>query len=470
MNSLKPALDWLKENWLNVALIAVAVIALPVMYFVSSGMNASTRKAVEADIAKQNSELQGVKVDYRLEPVTPDEKGLQITMPPNAATTDAMKSLLIKTKEQAASVKARMLSFNKGDRSVLVEGLFPAPASKIDEGPLADDMARRVIPAHADLLRRVGALAAPDQAEVTQRVDELRFREEETTKANRPDGKLTDEDRKAVTEKLSKARLEIYSARALQARFYAEPSVFVSLKPWAEKEPPTLAQCWEWQWEYWVHEMVLGGLANANSDSNSGVFGAALKRLERIEVAPLADKGPGGEAPSDPTAAVPSDPLKSLSTRAAWPYAPNGLYDIRYAEVTILAASDRLPRIIDALSETNLMTVVGMDVRAADDLGEHLRQGYVYTRGGDHIVRARLRVETVWLREWLAGLMPDIVKARLGYPGVAPLPGAEGDPAAASAPAAPPPPPARGGKSPTPPTGLEGKKEGGGGNRGRKPS
>lgn len=468
MNKIQPAIDWLKENWLNVALIAVAVVALPVMYFVSAGMNASIRKAVDADLAKQNGELQGVKVDYRLEPVMPDEKGLQITMPPNAATTEAMKALLVKTKEQAASVKNRVLEFNKGDRSALVEGLFPAPASKIDEGPLADDMARRVVPAHADLLKKVGALPPPDPVEVAQRIDELRFREEETTKANRPDAKLTDEDRRAITEKLSQARLELYSARALQARFYADPSVFASIKPWTEKEPPGLAQCWEWQWEYWVHEMVLRGLANANSDSNSGVFGGALKRLERVEIAPLPDKGPGGEAPSDPTAAAPSDPGKSLSSRVAWPYAANGLYDIRYAEVTILAASDRLPRIIDAISETNLMTVVGLDVRAVDDQADHLRQGYVYSRGGDHIVRARLRIETVWLREWLAQYMPDPVKARLGYPGVAPLPGAEAEPGAAAAPAPPPPPPARGGGKAAPPA-LDGKKEGGAGGRGRKP-
>ena len=418
MNKIKPVLDWLKENWLNVALLAVAVIALPVMFFVANSMSGKVRAAVEKDIATQTKDLAGVKVDYALEPLIPGEKPLSVSMPPNQPTTEAMKALLIKTKEQAAAVKARVSAFNKGDRAPMIEGLFPAPENKIDESPLADDMAKKRLTAHEALLKRHGGTPPPDPAEVAQRIDELRFRLEETTKATRADGQLTADDRKTITESLSRARIELYSARALQSRFYADPSIFVGVKPWDGKESPTLEQCWEWQWQYWAHEMVVRGLASANQDG-AGIFGGALKRIERMEVAPHGDKGPGGEAPSDPTAATPNDPSKSLSTRVAWPLAANGLYDIRYVDVTLLAASDKLPRIIDALGESNLMSVVAIDVTAVDNLAEHLQQGYAYTRGGEHIVRVRMRIETVWLREWLAAWMPDAVKSRLGYPGVA---------------------------------------------------
>ena len=57
------------------------------------------------------------------------------------------------------------------------------------------------------------------------------------------------------------------------------------------------------------------------------------------------------------------------------------------------------------------MTVTDVDLQEVD-IWEELRQGYYY--GTEHVVRATISVETVWLRSWVTPIMPDPVKQTLG--------------------------------------------------------
>jgi hypothetical protein len=73
--------------------------------------------------------------------------------------------------------------------------------------------------------------------------------------------------------------------------------------------------------------------------------------------------------------------------------------------------------LIEAISSVNLMTVVAMNIDSVDVMGD-LEAGYYY--GDDHVVRVTMRIETLWLRPWMAPLMPDGVKRALGIPVPAP--------------------------------------------------
>ena len=72
-----------------------------------------------------------------------------------------------------------------------------------------------------------------------------------------------------------------------------------------------------------------------------------------------------------------------------------------------------LPTFIDAIGKVNFMTVLDLDLQSVD-IWEELQQGYYY--GEDHVVRVSMTIETVWLRSWVAPLMPDPVKETLGVP------------------------------------------------------
>ncbi len=428
---LDVVLAWVKGNLVSVICIAVAVIALPTMYVFGSRWGAAQRTKVEADIKKQVADLNSAKVDYALEPVTPLEKPFSVSMPPNEATTEAMRVLLVRTGEQVGGVRDRVVALNSEGKKPLVEGLFPKPEQAIDEPALAEAMAKAYARAHEELLRRFKGGSPPAPEDVEQRLQEAQFREQQAISSGRADGKLTPDDEADLKRRLTAERLQIYAARALGLNFYASPETFEGVEAWKETTPPSLEQCFEWQWLLWVHEDLLAAVAKANEGES--LIRGAIKRIERVRVEPIARAS--ATLGDDATAPVPQDLARSLSGRVG----PNGLYDIRVADVTLLVSSAEIPRVLDAISTTNLMTVIGFEVAAVDDLPGHLRLGYVYTRGNESVVRVRLRVESVWLRDWTKKWMPEAMQSKLGFAGAAPpeQTGQPGAQPAASEPAAP---------------------------------
>ena len=102
----------------------------------------------------------------------------------------------------------------------------------------------------------------------------------------------------------------------------------------------------------------------------------------------------------------------------------DGSYDTRTVELTVVASSRDLPRLFEALGRVNYMTVVGVDLSPVDVWAD-LEQGYFY--GDDHVVRAVVTIETVWLRSWTLPLMPDRVRAAVGAPPAASAQNMTGD-------------------------------------------
>lgn len=439
-DKMNVVLAWVKGNVVSVVCLAIAVIALPTMYVFGSRWGAAQRTKLEADVKKQVSDLSSAKVDYALEPVMPLDKPFSISMPPNEATTEQMRVLLVKTGEQVGGVRDRVVALNSEGKAPLIEGLFPKPEQAIDEPALAEAMAKGFAKAHEDMLRRLKGGEPPAPDDVEQRLKEVQFREQQAIASGRADGKLTPEDEADLTRRLTAERMQIYAGRALGLNFYASPAVFEDVETWKETTPPSLEQCFEWQWLLWVHEDLLRAVVKANEGES--LIRGAVKRIERVRVEPMTRAT--ATMGDDATAPVPSDPSKSLSGRVG----PNGLFDIRVIETTMLVSSAEIPRLLDAIATTNLMTVIGFDVSAVEDLAGHLRAGYVYTRGSESVVRVRMRIETLWLRDWMGKWMPEATKSRLGFAGAAPpeqgaLPGMP-DPANSP----PPPPPTRGDQAP----------------------
>lgn len=244
--------------------------------------------------------------------------------------------------------------------------------------------------------------------------------------AGRAEGGLTPEERAQLTAEMRDLRLEIYRNRAIDLRFYAPANVFANVAPTDPTQPVTAVQAWDMQHRLWVHEDVLRALQLANSDSSAGwplsASEGPVKRLESLTV----DPWPLDTVPPAPVTGPVSSPIAanfeaSPTGRDAWPAAPNALFDIRFADVSLIVASDQIPRVIEAIHSVNLMTVVSMQVSSIDQRAE-LEAGYYF--GDSHVVRLTLRIETLWLRQWMAPWMPDPVKRALGVPGAAEQPGA----------------------------------------------
>jgi hypothetical protein len=111
--------------------------------------------------------------------------------------------------------------------------------------------------------------------------------------------------------------------------------------------------------------------------------------------------------PEDSLSAEGKDPSVSVTGRVS-----TDAYDVVPARLTLIVDASRIPDIFQAFAETNLMTVLDIDISEID-VWEELRRGYFY--GSDApVVRAELEIETVWLRSWTTPIMPESVKQVLG--------------------------------------------------------
>jgi hypothetical protein len=276
--------------------------------------------------------------------------------------------------------------------------------------------------------------------------DELQRRQDSFIALERkPDRKSLDADQlKRLQAALSETRLQIYADRASALSMYADPATLGLPESAAEAgTPPSEARMFGWQWRFWAIEDVVRALADANSKDRS-VIEAPVKRILSISVAEEAAKpkppaGLGGEAEAPPAEGVPADgsvppdgaivaeaaapALPPIDLKAAVPYdfsrsmtgrVPNPLYDVRMVSLRMVVATSRLPEVMNAISRRNFMTVTDMAVRPADAF-EAADLGFIY--GPDQVSEVTMRIETVWLKSWLARLMPAEMQKAKGTDG-----------------------------------------------------
>jgi hypothetical protein len=103
------------------------------------------------------------------------------------------------------------------------------------------------------------------------------------------------------------------------------------------------------------------------------------------------------------------DFAKSMTGRV-----PNALYDVRFATVQLVVATERIPEVLDAIARQNLMTVVNVDLRPADAF-DAADEGFIY--GPRPVSQLRLTIESLWMRPWVAKLMPAELQKLKGTDG-----------------------------------------------------
>ena len=200
--------------------------------------------------------------------------------------------------------------------------------------------------------------------------------------------------------------------------------------PADERQAETPGRAFVWQWDFWIVEDLARAIVRANTGDDgvlAGVPDAAVKRINAINISSVglgetADTGSSG-FPDDggfdrdsrsrggAPASSASDEAGPRSFTGRLDGSPDQVYDARVARLDVVVASARLPELVAAISSTNLMTVTAIETEPVD-ISEELKQGFYF--GDDHVVRAVLEIETLWLRPWTAGLMPQSVADVLG--------------------------------------------------------
>lgn len=443
-------LAWLKKNLVIVISTVLILVFLPVGWVFSSGWNKSVRDKAATAYNTEKSALQKAgAVAYQVPVVLEGESSVSETRAPNRVVTEFYAAQLKSRTDQVKEVVERGTAFNRRDHRELVPGLLPKAPDNRARRQLGLEMAERVAGTYdsagntirasiyQDLLRRLNAGSPPDPVELGSTLAESKQREEERLSASTTDGRMTDAQKQELDRELVNKRLGGYAGRARTLAFYAsldsirgseqagpDPKWSAIPRVAPSSETITEGQAFVWLWDYWVISDVLDAVALANNDPRTGAMpipDAPVKRVESIRVSGVKLAPAGGDAASeDPygggsassdTSDGADAPATTHTGRAGG--TADSAYDIRTVELTVIVASQQIPRLIDALGRVNDMTVVDVDLEPVDVWAD-LNQGYFY--GADHVVRARMTVETVWLRSWTAPLMPDSVRQSLGLP------------------------------------------------------
>ncbi|MEN0020258.1 MAG: hypothetical protein AAF747_05185 [Planctomycetota bacterium] len=470
VDALKGLPRFALKNLVVVISLVVIVVSLPLGWIFSQRWNASIREEAQTAGTSRATEVDRQRLTYIVPTVVPGEQDVQLQHPPNQALTEWFAEQRRVRLEENEQVREAARELNSREHGSPINGLFPEMPSDPTQilralGAVADRLAgdARTPSLYAEMLDSIGAGEPADAVEIAQSLIEERERAVERALAETDDGQLTPELEDQITEALVSRRIGEYRRAATGISVYADVSVFASeafgmdtavAPPALEATSrPSIEQGYAWIWDAWVVRDLLDAVARANTGlagEQTEVEQSVVKRIVEIglEAHPLSevagasggndmnmggDRSPfggprggvpqGTRGPSQPgmgdgsstlrsvPGGVPTDPAVSVTGRLS--SSGNTLYDVRKAKLSVVVESARLPALLDAIAQTNMMTVLEVDLQEVDVFAD-LSAGYFY--GDRHVVLAEITVESLWLRSWTSELMPDSVRQFLGLP------------------------------------------------------
>jgi hypothetical protein len=233
-----------------------------------------------------------------------------------------------------------------------------------------------------------------------------------------------------LNARLVDTRLALITENAAGIEVYLRPGAIL----WRDKLAPVkdgdskaapavefaLAQLFQFQWDMWVVEDVLKAIQQVNSKSDAsgkrtpiGVLQAPVKCINRLLVTPVAGLVPADAAAGatpDASAEAPAGEAIDPKTDVAPDFAAsinglrtNQLFDVRDATLVVVCETSAVPKLVNALSAQNFITVTGLSLVPADTFAA-ARQGYAF--GSQPCSEVTLKLQSVWLRDWTTESMP----------------------------------------------------------------
>jgi hypothetical protein len=465
---MKNVLAWIKANLVTVVSAVLMLVSIGVIgWAVSYGGGAA--KEASAEVTKMARDLDShtnVTVPFPPEDVDAppeDISGITITK----ATLKHLDEVYGKMNREYDKTYKPFVQINQQGHYLLVPGVLPTTdASHLrHEARTAyrDAFVRMFEPYDENMpgaprLNASGPLSPDELQFELQRVAEG-YRPS-TYKASAGGGGLSEADRKAIEGQKAERAEEMLLDQARSIHLYADTNILSSGFPfqvggWSMATGlPTFKQIWDGHMELWVQQDIVRaiGLANEVDKADRSVIDSPVKRLISIDVIPgyvgldtlggmgvkgsiktsstgsgTAQYGGGGQVsvgyggggaqvggPQGAPAAVAGSPDDALSVD--YNAGPSGrtsnvIYDVKHARMVAIVDYQQLPKLFDAISEVNFMSVLDCQITDVDEY-DALLEGYVY--GSGDAVQVDMLIETIWLREWTRPWMPDVVKEHLG--------------------------------------------------------
>jgi len=376
-------------------------------------------------VSAEESKVKGKDLSYTIQAVLPGQEAVKVRAAPNEKMIEWFAQQIEAEQAQARSVADAGEAFNRQGRMALVEGLFPEPADEDAKQLKPIDFVRALeggpgVPsAYQGLLDAIDAQMPRELDMIQARLEDERTRMVNDLERQRGPGPLTGDEEETLTSELTSRRIGEAQRDAKKASVFCDPMAIADavgppLSGMGNK--PSLEVLFRYQWNLWMVEELLGGIAAANTDDRgraTRVEDSIVKRIKSISLDQI--KFSGDDLIRDRPSVSSRDGLVgiskgwSLTGRVSNP--GNQLYDVRQARVLLIVDSAQLPELIAAIQSSNFMAVLDVDLATVDPWDE-LKKGYWY--GPAHVVEASLSIEVVFLRSWMSPLMPPRVRDALG--------------------------------------------------------
>lgn len=438
---------WVKDNLLLVVLGGASVAALAGGYFAADMMTASVVEEAQSK-ASRMSELK----DLERTAVTLEVPG-QAPFSQNAIVNQKLleeyQSRLEALRKDSVQVREFAVARNRASHQPIMSLRLQKGDPALEQIHL--DFFDAVSAAYGKLLGASRLGSVPDEAEVQAF---LVRRKEQFIASDLKKGaneQLSSQEAEALARELGNARLQAYNEAARDFAIYADAETLrVPTAPFKKDVPDViLPSLWRQQWEFWVLSDILAAFARVNGP-DANVQTAAVKRIDELRfigpvgaggaapsaggdgAAPAGDgamadgsmgdgstgDGSMGGAPGMGMVGTPIDPAMPVAldnfTASFTGRRTNQLYDVFATDVSFVCETARIPQVFDALAQQNFITITMASIRPENPF-EAAEEGYIY--GPAHVSLVRLRLESVWLREWTGPLMPDPVRKKLGTSG-----------------------------------------------------
>jgi hypothetical protein len=215
---------------------------------------------------------------------------------------------------------------------------------------------------------------------------------------------------------------------ARKSKMYVANDAFAQNPAVVGTQLPNPVDIWYAQMTLWIQQDVANALAQANANAQN-ILDAPVKHLVKLTIPSSASGttgagGPGlytfaaaqnaGGAATPPPAPVDgADAVALVPVPAVSPTGrvSNPLYDVVQFTLVINVDSSQVPAVLASLSHNQLMDVMYLTVTSVDS-SDQQRLGFFY--GSAPIVQLTLSCEELFMRQWTAPLMPDLVKRQLG--------------------------------------------------------
>jgi len=446
---MKPVLNWIKMNPILLVAAVLCISSLGALAYVH--LQGQSFKAKVLSREANIREIQGyMKTTIQLPAPKLDDDPVSIQCTITPQVIDVIRKVYGEMDKEYRSIFQKAVEFNLhgSDPDIahypMREGLFPDPG---DQTHRLFEARMRYREAFLDMVKDYsssaqyprldagGPMPLTDLSEDLYRVQEEFLTSGVITKSI---NSLSDEEYEELEKRKTMRALETMRRYASRIHIYADtdsrsPGFPFEIGAWSNKpQAPHMVEVWEGQMSLWLQQDIVQAIALTNrvSDPESNVITAPIKRLMHISVGnqyvgidlnanlSAAAMGGGGAA-----AAAGDGKLVANYTLSPTGRTSNEIYDVRHIRIEMIADWHRLGEFMTNLARTNFMTVLQVNIEDVDEY-QAIREGYLY--GVGDAVKVDMIVESLWLRDWTAKLMPKIVRKALGVPDDAPAGGAEG--------------------------------------------